>query len=124
MPWRAPQNGTVGLRNPASCDPVRERDDKVFGERYRATTGFFCNTDADDFFPNNDYFPDVNNIFGDMNTDGANGSSSNTPYVLICVLLDIVLKTIVIAICVELLLAYSLELLLAYSLNWYLCIIF
>ena len=88
---RAPRDGTVGLRNPASRDPVRERGDKVFGERYRATTDLFVNTDADDFFPNDDYFPDVNDIFGDMNTDGANGSSCNTPYVLICVLLDIML---------------------------------
>jgi hypothetical protein len=30
---RAPRAGTVGLRNPVSCDPVRERGDKVFGER-------------------------------------------------------------------------------------------
>ena len=30
---RAPRDGTVGLRKPVSCDPVQERDDKVFGER-------------------------------------------------------------------------------------------
>jgi hypothetical protein len=29
----APRAGTVGLRNPVSCDPVRERGDKVFRER-------------------------------------------------------------------------------------------
>ena len=80
------------------------------------TTDLFVNTDTDDFFPNDDYFPDVNDIFDDMNTDGDNGSSSNTPYVLICVLLDIMLRTVFVAICVELLFAYSLELLFVYSL--------
>jgi hypothetical protein len=30
---RAPRAGTVGLRNPVCCDPVREREDKVFRER-------------------------------------------------------------------------------------------
>jgi hypothetical protein len=30
---RAPRAGTVGLQNPVSCDPIRERGDKVFGER-------------------------------------------------------------------------------------------
>ena len=68
---RAPRDGTVGLRNPATRDPVRERGDKVFGERYRATTGFFCNTDVDDYFPDDDFFPDIDVIFGNMNTDGA-----------------------------------------------------
>ena len=56
---RAPVEGTVGLRNPASCDPVRERGDQVFGERTRATTGF-------EFFPNDDFFPDIANLFIDM----------------------------------------------------------
>ena len=57
VPRRVSRDGTVGLRNPASRDPVQERGDKVFGERYRATTGFFCNTDADDYFPDDDFFP-------------------------------------------------------------------
>ena len=30
---RAPSVGTVGLRNPATSSPVREKGDKVFGER-------------------------------------------------------------------------------------------
>jgi hypothetical protein len=30
---RAPQAGTVGLRIPVSCDHVRVRGDKIFGER-------------------------------------------------------------------------------------------
>src|SRR3954462_15725067 len=32
---RAPRAGTVGLRNPAASSPVREKGDKVFGERYQ-----------------------------------------------------------------------------------------
>ena len=80
---RVPRDGTVGLRNPASCDPVRERGNQVFGERTRATTGFF--TDADDCFPNDDFFPDINNLFGDMATDvdTGNTSSSAVPYVFL-----------------------------------------
>ena len=31
--WRAPRVGTVGLRNRTSLSPVREKGDKVFGER-------------------------------------------------------------------------------------------
>ena len=36
---RAPGEGTAGLQNPASRDPVRERGDQVFGECTRATAG-------------------------------------------------------------------------------------
>ena len=36
---RAPPIGIVGLRNPASREPVRVRGDQVFGERSSATTG-------------------------------------------------------------------------------------
>src|SRR5438105_2716146 len=84
---RAPRDRTVGLRNPASCDPVRERGDQVFGERSHATTGFSHDTDpAEDFFPNDDFFPNINNLFvSDMaTTDNTNtgnqiGFSSSTP---------------------------------------------
>src|SRR5438105_15480411 len=87
----APRDGTVGLRNPAPCDPVRERGDQVFGERPHATTGLSDDTTAaEDFFPNDDYFPDVNNLFiNDMaapenNVGNSIGSSSSAPapYVL------------------------------------------
>src|ERR1041385_8440392 len=59
---RAPQEGTAGLQNSASRDPVRERGDQVFGERTRATA------DSDD-----DFFPDVDSLsindMGDTNTN-------------------------------------------------------
>src|SRR5438132_7432593 len=82
---RAPRDGTVGLRNPASCDPVRKRGDQVFGERSHATTGSSDDTTvAEDFFPNDDFFPDINNLFiDDMvapdNTGNLSGSSSSAP---------------------------------------------
>src|SRR5438105_11903188 len=84
---RAPRDGTVGLQNPASCDPVRERGDQVFGERSRATTGISSDTTTEDFFPNDDFFPDVDSLFVDMttpdNTDNPIGSSSSAPYVFL-----------------------------------------
>ena len=49
---RALGEGTTGLWNPASRDPVRERGDQVFGECTRATAG------SDDFV-NYDFFPDL-----------------------------------------------------------------
>ena len=62
---RAPSDGTVGLRNPASRRPVRVRGNQVFGERLRATTG---NTNLfDNEFPNDDFFPDIDNLFGNLN---------------------------------------------------------
>ncbi|XP_071683135.1 uncharacterized protein [Lolium perenne] len=78
---RAPLDGTAGLRNPVSCDPVRERGDKVFGERSTATAGFNIDTEADDYFPNDDFFPDISNLFSDMalNSDNGNTGSSSGP---------------------------------------------
>ena len=69
--WRAPESETAGLRNPASCDPVRERGDQVFGERPYGIAGVLfivaANGDiTDDEFPNDDFFPDVNDLFSDM----------------------------------------------------------
>ncbi|KAK1617667.1 hypothetical protein QYE76_023184 [Lolium multiflorum] len=79
---RAPLDGTAGLRNPVSCDPVRERGDKVFGERSSATAGFDIDTEADDYFPNDDFFPDISNLFSDMalNGDNVNAGSSSAPH--------------------------------------------
>ncbi|KAK1651278.1 hypothetical protein QYE76_069083 [Lolium multiflorum] len=62
---RAPSGGIVGLRNPASPRPVRVRGNRVFGERLRATTG--NTTSSDDDFPNDDFFLDIDNIFGNLN---------------------------------------------------------
>ena len=94
--WRAPHDGTVGLRNPVTRDPVWERGDKVFGERQHATTGSFFNTDSDDFFP------DVDVLFDNMST------SANAPYVILLCLFKIMLQTLPLPICVQLLIAYFL----------------
>ena len=79
-------DGTVGLRNPTSCDPVRERGNQVFGERPHATAGLSDDTTAaEDFFSNNDYFLDIDNLFiNDMtapenNIGNSIGSSSSAP---------------------------------------------
>ena len=89
---RAPLGGIAGLRNPVSRDPVRERGDQVFGERTRATAG------SDDF-PNDDFFPDVGNLFiSDMGDNGANananGSAPTAPYVIRCLLFEIMLHVL------------------------------
>ena len=89
---RAPVEGTVGLRNPASCDPVRERGDQVFGERTRATTGF-------EFFPNDDFFPDITNLFIDNMGDDMGNSSGATaaaPYVFLIFLYEVLLEFLLI----------------------------
>ena len=51
---------------------VRKMGDKVFGERCCAITDFFFNTDA------HEYFPDVDNLFCDMDNEVVDGYSSNT----------------------------------------------
>jgi len=54
-----------------------------------ATAGFFSNKDADDYFPNDDFFLDINNLFRDMALNGdnvnatANAGSSSEPYVFL-----------------------------------------
>ncbi|KAK1649667.1 hypothetical protein QYE76_067472 [Lolium multiflorum] len=79
---RAPLDGTAGLRNPVSCDHVRERCDKVFVERSSATAGFDIDTEAGDYFPNDDFFPDISSLFSDMalNSDNVNAGSSTAPH--------------------------------------------
>ena len=72
---RASWEGIVDLRNPASSDLVRERDDHVFGEHTRATTG-------SDYFPNDDDFPDIGNLFINDLADGANGSAPAAQYAI------------------------------------------
>ena len=99
---RAPRDEIVGLRNPVSCDPVRERGDKVFVERQHATTAFLFNTDSDDYFPDDDFFPDVDVLFGNMS------SSASVSYVILFRLFEIMLQTLPLATCVELVFAYFL----------------
>ena len=98
---RAPRDGTVGLWNPASCEPVRVRGDQVFGERPRATTG---NTTAfsDDDFPNPDFYPDIRDLFNDLNMGdndtaaAATAAAPAAPYVLLSFLYEIILDLFVI----------------------------
>ena len=83
----APGEGTAGLRNPASRDPVRERGDQVFGERTRATAG------SDDF-ANDDFFPNLGNLILDDMGDNVNagGAAPAAPYVILSFLFEIVVE--------------------------------
>ena len=94
---RAPVEGTAGLRNPASCDPVRERDDQVLGESNRS------NAD-DDHFPNEDLFPDIGNLFiddmGDVNTNSS-GSAPAAQYVYLSALYEILLQFICLVVAID-----------------------
>ena len=84
---RAPGEGTAGLRNTASRDPVRERGDQVFGERTRATAG-------NDDFANDDFFPDLGNLILDDMGDNVNvgGAAPAAPYVILSFLFEIVVE--------------------------------
>ncbi|KAK1632132.1 hypothetical protein QYE76_006447 [Lolium multiflorum] len=59
--------GTVGLRNPASCEPVRVRGNQVFGERSGATTGITTSSSDDKFLLNDNFFPDLSDFFNNLN---------------------------------------------------------
>ena len=93
---RAPVEGTVGLRNPASCDPVRERGDQVFGERTRATTGF-------EFFPNDDFFPDIGSLFIDDMGDNSNANAlaAAAPYDYLFFLFTILLQFLLVVVVLD-----------------------
>ena len=79
---RAPGEGTAGLRNPASRDPVRQRGDQVSGERTRATAG------------SDDFFPDLGNLILDDMGDNVNagGAAPTAPYVILSFLFEIVVE--------------------------------
>jgi hypothetical protein len=81
--WCAPPFRTVGFQNCAASSHVWEKGDKVFGESFRATTGFI--TDADDAFRNDDFFPDVDDLFDDMAdiTNNGHAAASASAHVLI-----------------------------------------
>ena len=106
---RAPRDGTVGLRNPASCEPVRVRGDLVFGERSRATTGNTTSS-SDDEFPDPDFFPDVNNLLGNLNMGdndvgtgaaAAAAAAAAAPYVILSLLFQILLEFLVLVFAVD-----------------------
>jgi hypothetical protein len=75
---RAPDDGTVGLQNPASCEPVWVRGDQVFGERFCTITDGIMSTDNS--FPNEDFFPDISALYIDGMADdaGANVNANTT----------------------------------------------
>ena len=94
---RAPREGTAGLRNPASCDPVRERGDQVFGESNRSTAD-------DDHFPNDDFFPDLGNLFLDDDMSDAvdnTAAAAAAPYVSLSHLYEILLQFICLVFAVD-----------------------
>ena len=94
---RAPRDGNVGLRNPASCEPVRVRGDQVFGERFRATTGNTTSS-TDDDFPNPDFYPDIDDLLGNLNMGdndaaaAAAAAAPAAPYVILSLLYEIMLE--------------------------------
>ena len=74
---RAPADGTVGLRNPTSREPVRVRGNQVFGERSRATTGTTTSSTGDEFLHRDNFFPDnLDTFFGNLNM-GDNDDTAN-----------------------------------------------
>ena len=100
---RAPRDGTVGLRNSASCEPVRVRGDQAFGERLRATTGNTTSS-SDHDFPDDNFFPDVNNLLGNLNMGDNNDAAAAVaaaaapaaPYVFFSFLFEIMLELVAI----------------------------
>ena len=92
---RAPVEGKVGLRNPVSCDPVRERGDQVFGERTRATTGT-------EFFPNDDFFPDIANLFiDDMGDNGNTNGAAAALYDFLIFLFRVLLEFLLVVVALD-----------------------
>jgi hypothetical protein len=47
---------------------------------------------VDEFFPNDDFFPDISSLYDDMgdNNDNVNGTTSASLYVLLILLLNII----------------------------------
>jgi hypothetical protein len=70
----APDDGTVGLRNPTSCEPVWVRGNQVFGELFCETTDGIMSTD--DSFPDEDFFPNISALYIDDMADDA-GANAN-----------------------------------------------
>ncbi|KAK1668381.1 hypothetical protein QYE76_056540 [Lolium multiflorum] len=68
--------GTVGLRNPASREPVRVRGNQVFGERFGATTGSTTSSSDDEFLHTDNFFPDLSDFFDNLNM-GDNDATVN-----------------------------------------------
>jgi hypothetical protein len=90
---------TVGLWNPASCEPVRVRGDQVFGERFCATTDGITSTD--DSFPEEDFFPDISALYIDDMADdagaNANANPPAAPYAICSYLFQFLLQFFILA---------------------------
>jgi hypothetical protein len=88
-----------------------------------ATTDFFMmdSTDADDHFPNDDFFPEVNNLFDDMADDDVNANANATvatQYVFMFFLFEFLPQLLVLASVLDMFCSYSLlQMLFAYSLS-------
>jgi hypothetical protein len=100
------------LQNPNPCDPVWERCHNVFGKRSITTTDFIFITDAEDFLPDDDIFPDISNLFnkmGDNNSNTkANAGSTSRLYVILPPLYAIMLQMLILVIGPDLLLVKTL----------------
>jgi hypothetical protein len=68
------------------------------------TTGFFYNT-TEDYFPDNDFFLDIDNLFGDISTCD---NTANAPYIILYHLFNIILQTLLLANYLDLLFVYYL----------------
>ncbi|KAK1648856.1 hypothetical protein QYE76_066661 [Lolium multiflorum] len=86
---RAPTAGTVGLRNPASREPVRVRGNQVFGERSGATTGITTSSSDDEFLHTDNFFPDLSDFFDNLNM-GDNDAAAK--YVILSFLFQFLLE--------------------------------
>jgi hypothetical protein len=86
---RAPTAGTVGLRNPASREPVRVRGNQVFGERSGATTGSTTSSSDDEFLHTDNFFPDLSDFFDNLNM-GDNDAAAK--YVILSFLFQFMLE--------------------------------
>ena len=89
---RAPTAGTVGLRNPASREPVRVRGNQVFGERSGATTGSTTSSSDDEFLHTDNFFPDLSDFFDNLNM-GDNDAA--VKYVILSFLFQFMLELLV-----------------------------
>jgi hypothetical protein len=78
---RTPKDGTVGLQNPAYDKYVWAKGDQVFREHSDVTTGNA--TLSEDSFPDDEFFPNIDNRFGDM-VDNTNAKTAalTTPYMI------------------------------------------
>jgi hypothetical protein len=106
---RAPDDRTVGLWNPTSCDPIWVRGDQVFRERFGAITD--GNMSTVDFFHDEDFFSDISSLYindmaddTDVNLDANVNQNKNlnenapaTPYAIFSYLFQFLLQFLVLA---------------------------